>query len=209
MNRAHRPSRPPRPFTLAIAALATVVVAACSSDEGGEDPGQMPVPSGPDASREIPVRGGQPDDLSLDEPDFDPFPEDGEERDLGLSEEFECCEVRFAIADPYDGADADYVRLRGTAFPLHEGEGVTLTLMEGVWSGSACVPSLYDGVYFYEVGRDIKDANGDPYFYVERLANQAATGVSETADGPANVWNQAGTCDTLDGSIHARTMTGG
>lgn len=184
---------------------------ACGACDGGElqdSPDATPDedfgPPPEDPAREIPVQDGEFEEMGL--PDLALFPEgDGRGYDMEVPERPECCEVRFALADPYLDVDADRVRLRGTQSPLNQGDGVEMTLADGVWSGTACISPLYDGVYFYEVARDISDPGRDPAYDIERVANQAAPGVEQGIDGPGNRWPRAQSCELLDLEVHART----
>lgn len=205
MSRSHRSSR--HRIFLVLCVIYALSGAACGEEDANESPRGVTPPE--ESQRELPARGGDPGEQAIEEPEVDPFPEEGEEYDLGLPEASECCAVLFSLPDPYEDGDADWVRLKGTLPPLLHGEGTELTLESGSWSASVCMPPAYVGVYFFEVARDIKDIDGQPFFYVERWANEIATPIVETAEGIANTWYPADTCENLDVGIHAGMTSGG
>ena len=119
----------------AAAAAALIAASACSNTPDDEQTSMPDAVAPPDTpTRSLPTKGGPPEDVGPRE--FDallPERRDVEDQDV----EQECCEVRFAVADPNELEDEEEGRLRGSLDPLDGEEGVELTYADGVWSATA------------------------------------------------------------------------
>jgi len=178
--------------------IAAFAAPACGDDDPDYKVEAVSPPDNPD--RELPALGPpqgdhQVPDIGVEEGDAEQVSASGD------SDAGECCPVRFAVADPYEGEDEAYALLRGTIAPLHTEEGVELTFADGEWSATACVPAASVGVYYYEFGLST-DTDGE--YFVETRVNPYV----ETTEGPeglANLWTSAADCASLDAQVHART----
>ena len=107
-----------------------------------------------------------------------------------------CCSVRFAILS--DGTETA-VTLKGDLPPLSA--GVALTLAQGIWSATACMPDSFDGQYYYEA--QLPSQGSTPYldYRVNFHAPTVATGNHEAENHFS--FDGALTCADLSAAVHS------
>lgn len=156
----------------------------------GDDSPVMP----DDTERELPAHVAPPAPRDVD--GGPPPPLEGE-IDFG-----DCCDVLFAVRDidHIEPESTSSVTLRGSGAPL-DVDGEPMTLADGVWSATVCVPLSYDGTYHYEFA--IADDPGDETPFIETLTNPNVPQES-SATGAVNRYAPLESCAD-DTGIHGDT----
>lgn len=180
--------------------VAALLASACGGDEGESKAEAVTPPDNP--KRALPAYGPpegehQAPDVGFAEGDAE-VPEGTAGGDAAAAE---CCPVRFALADPYDGADEIYVRLHGTFAPILDESGIDLSFADGEWSTTACVPVQTAGNYHYEVALPT-DTDGE--YFVDTHVNEYVNTTSGP-EGLANRFVSANSCEELDAAVHSKT----
>jgi hypothetical protein len=115
-----------------------------------------------------------------------------------------CCDVAFALRAQDDELSAI---LMGSAPPL-EGSGVLMTLDDGVWRATVCIPADYMGFYYYEVYLAAEAADGGPppdggtAFAAQRINPSAPEGTDDFA-GTVNTFPPLTHCDDPSADLHS------
>ncbi len=148
-----------------------------------------------DTERELPAHVAPPPPRDVD--GGPPPPLEGE-IDYG-----DCCDVVFAVRDidHTEPESTSSVTLRGSDAPF-DSDGFAMTLADGVWSTTVCVPLSYGGTYRYEFA--IAEEPGDETPFIENLTNPNVPQESSASDGTVNRYEPLESCADEMGA-HADT----
>ncbi|MEO6952326.1 MAG: hypothetical protein ABI321_10970 [Polyangia bacterium] len=115
----------------------------------------------------------------------------------------DCCDVTFKLPDA-DGPGASEVSavLRGAFYPLNTPDGVALTYANGAWTGVACMPMTYSGIYYYDVV--VNDSAGGTYS--DYRANPFAPSAVDETLGTVNTFSPVTSCSDASLTLYSTVM---
>ena len=176
-----------------------LVMAACGDDSV---PNSDPVDPPDNPERTLPALGpplGEVDHFDFGTPDTetaDVFSEVVVQPDLA-----NCCNVRFALPDPYELDDELSVVLYGDIAGIDAEIGLPLAWADGAWQATACVAINTPGTYQYEVTLPAEGPAGS----VSEWATNPYVPTTRSDDGLRNIWSSVDSCNAPELLIHGQT----